>query len=46
MINSRTEQQKMALLSTIELVLVRRGNTDHLVVAKLDSTTAKFGIAA
>ncbi|HEX9846483.1 MAG TPA: hypothetical protein VGA92_08510 [Candidatus Nitrosotenuis sp.] len=36
--NSRTEQHKLALLSCIELVLMRRGNTDYnLVVAKLDS---------
>jgi len=36
--NSRAEQHKLALLSCIELVLMRRGNTDYnLVVAKLDS---------
>jgi hypothetical protein len=36
--SSRTEQHKLALLSCIELVLMRRGNTNYnLVVAKLDS---------
>ncbi len=36
--SSRTEQQKLALLSCIELVLMRRGNADYnLVVAKLGS---------
>lgn len=36
--NSRAEQNKLALLSCIELVLMRRGNTNYnLVVAKLDS---------
>lgn len=36
--NSRAEQHKLALLPCIELVLMRRGNTNYnLVVAKLDS---------
>jgi hypothetical protein len=36
--NSRAEQNKLALLSCIELVLMKRGNTNYnLVVAKLDS---------
>ncbi len=36
--SSRAEQNKLALLSCIELVLMKRGNTDYnLVVAKLNS---------
>ena len=36
--SSRTEQYKLALLSCIELVLMRRGNTNYnLAVAKLGS---------
>lgn len=36
--NPFTQDHKMALVSCIELVLMRRGNTNyHLVVAKLDT---------